>query len=337
MREPPALSEASILTTLHNYYGITATDLRFLPLGYDVDAGSYRVEHKEGKALFLKVRRGASGVTTHAFVRAVHDWGVPAVALILSQNGNWSVPVEEFLITLYPYIEGRSGIEVGLSPEQWRAFGAAVRRLHDFPFQPDGFPLPYETYLPQARGVQAVRSFLMSPPDPDPADQIGTDLAVFWESERNTIAELLRRAQEYGERMLQQHPHVAPCHGDLHVGNILVDTAGDIHLVDWDQPIMAPRERDLMFICGGGIWEGAVPPEGESAFFAGYGEITPDPVALAYYRCDWAVQDIGLFAEQVFHLPNQSAAARSEAADLFRGLFGPGGLVGRALNSYVDL
>ena len=45
------------------------------------------------------------------------------------------------------------------------------------------------------------------------------------------------------------------CHKDIHGGNILIRTDGQppvLYILDWDDPILAPKERDLMFI-GGGI------------------------------------------------------------------------------------
>lgn len=31
-------------------------------------------------------------------------------------------------------------------------------------------------------------------------------------------------------------------------GNVLISKNGSIYIVDWDQPVMAPKELDLMFI-----------------------------------------------------------------------------------------
>jgi thiamine kinase-like enzyme len=41
------------------------------------------------------------------------------------------------------------------------------------------------------------------------------------------------------------------CHSDIHAANLLISN-GDFFIVDWDTLIMAPKERELMFI-GAGI------------------------------------------------------------------------------------
>ena len=83
------------------------------------------------------------------------------------------------------------------------------------------------------------------------------------------------------------------------MGNVLATTDGAIYLVDWDNPILAPKERDLMFV-GGGLGGGGHTPEEEVAlFYQGYGQTSIDSVALAYYRFERIVQDIAAYCEQL--------------------------------------
>ena len=59
-------------------------------------------------------------------------------------------------------------------------------------------------------------------------------------------------------------PDFIVCHFDIHAGNILIDDDGSLYIVDWDDPILAPKERDLMYI-GGGLLGGWYTPGGRSA------------------------------------------------------------------------
>src|SRR5215216_7511990 len=92
---------------------------------------------------------------------------------------------------------------------------------------------------------------------------------------------------------------MAVCHSDLHAGNVLVGADDQLAIVDWDERILAPKERDLMFIAGGvgGIWN---TDQKTRWFYHGYGQTAIDLLALCYYRYERIVVDIAERAEQIF-------------------------------------
>jgi spectinomycin phosphotransferase len=122
------------------------------------------------------------------------------------------------------------------------------------------------------------------------------------------------------------------CHADLHTWNVLLDTAQQLWLVDWDETILAPKERDLMFIVGG-IGRGLVNPHETACFLQGYGSTLINPLALAYYRYAWAVQDMIEYGEQVFLLPDLGQQSRRAALHGFTSMFEPGNIVDIAFAS----
>ena len=63
----------------------------------------------------------------------------------------------------------------------------------------------------------------------------------------------------------------------------------------------------------------------EDQFFAGYGSTEFDPEALAYYRYERRVEDLGESAERVFRDPHLSEQARERQAAATVGLFAAGG------------
>ena len=76
------------------------------------------------------------------------------------------------------------------------------------------------------------------------------------------------------------------------------DVRGRLHLLDLDTLLLAPRERDLMFIGAGvaGHWRDA---QEAIWFYEGYGPQQPDAQALAYYRCERIVADVVDYCEQL--------------------------------------
>ena len=115
------------------------------------------------------------------------------------------------------------------------------------------------------------------------------------------------------------------CHSDIHGGNVLIDESGSIFIVDWDDPIMAPKERDLMFIGGGvaNVWNN---PREEEFFYKGYGKTAIDRLILAYYRHERIVEDIAEYGQALL-LTTAGREDRLEMYKQFIGMFEPNGVV----------
>jgi spectinomycin phosphotransferase len=158
------------------------------------------------------------------------------------------------------------------------------------------------------------------------------ELAVFWRARQEKIDTLVERADALGSRLRQASLPFVLCHADLHTWNVLLDTAGQMWIVDWDETVLAPKERDLMFVVGG-IGRDLVSPHETACFFEGYGDTSLDPLALTYYRYAWAVQDMAAYGERVFLLPDLGEESRRDAVHDFVNLFEPGNIVDIALES----
>jgi hypothetical protein len=112
---------------------------------------------------------------------------------------------------------------------------------------------------------------------------------------------------------------------DIHAGNLLIDANGSLYIVDWDHPILAPKERDLMFV-GGGIGSIWYRPQEEVLFYEGYGRTEINNIALAYYRFERIVQDIAEWGEQLL-LTGEGGKDRARALQGFVRWFSPNDVV----------
>ena len=151
------------------------------------------------------------------------------------------------------------------------------------------------------------------------------------------MSTLLEQADSLGRELRTRHTPGVVCHGDPHLGNVLIGGDDRVWLIDWDDAVLAPRERDLMFVIGGVLAFAPVSPEEQSWFFDGYGAADLDPARLAYYRCTRALEDLAYPAAQVVDVHRCTEAERADALSIVRGVLSPTGLVSLALSSVRDL
>jgi spectinomycin phosphotransferase len=162
----------------------------------------------------------------------------------------------------------------------------------------------------------------------------GPALAAFWLENYETISVILERAESLSKTIQETDLEFVLRHADIHYANLLLSDDDKIHIVDWDEILLAPKERDLPFIIGS-IFNDTSDGNWEQLFFKGYGETEVDPLALAYYRYDWCVEDIGEFAEDVFSRGNLGKETKANSIRWFKSLFAKGSSIETALNTEI--
>jgi spectinomycin phosphotransferase len=337
MLERPDLSDKAIRRYLQANYGIDAASITFLPIGYDSTASVFRVDAVDGQRFFLKAKTGLVTASPLIVPHFLRQSGVDAVvAPLATRMGALWAPLDDgFTAILYPFVEGRMGMDGGLSPVQWINLGRTLRRIHNSALSPQlAAEMRRERFVP-LKGVLAW-SLHEEVAKTDYADPIRADLAGFWRERRAEIETILRRTELLGRMAEIRQPQNVLCHADIHIFNVLVDPAGDLHIVDWDETILAPKERDLMFLVEGTQSEGTGLHPNEAAFRQGYGPVEVDPVILAFYRYEWVVQEIAEFGQQVLRSKDGGEITRLDGLRHFRALFDPGDVVEKAYRSDVS-
>lgn len=332
MLEPPDLSNDAIIAAVRTHYGIPVAALTFLPIGHDSSAWVYRAQAADGAAYFLKVRTGTVNVAGLVVPRYLHDRGVAeVVAPLMTTARAVSVGLGAFTLAVYPFVVGTTGMAGGMTEQQWTTYGAVLRQVHAMPLVPElTRHMHRETFAPAwSDMVRRLDAHVATDTNMGP---VACELAAFWRARQAEILALVERAEALGRRLRATVPPLVLCHADVHTGNVLVDTAGQLRIVDWDETVLAPKERDLTFVVGG-IRDDLVGPREEAWFFRGYGPATVDPLALAYYRYAWAVGDVGAYGEQAFLMPGLGVTTRRAAVRGLTSLFQPGQIVALAYAS----
>jgi spectinomycin phosphotransferase len=332
MLEKPDLQDEKIVTCIQDEYELPVIQVAFLPLGADLNTAVYRVVADDETAYFVKLRRGVFDEIAVALPKFLGDQGiVQIIAPRATKTGQLWASLDAFKLIFYPFVEGHNGYEVDLSDRHWGELGTALKRIHTAVVPPALIRrIQQETYSP--RGREIVKRFLERIEEDVFDDPVAIKLAAFLKAKRDEILDLVGRAERLALVLQARSPEFVLCHSDIHAGNILIDVSGALYIVDWDNPILAPKERDLMFIGGGQFGAGHTAQEEETLFYQGYGQTQIDPIALAYYRYERIIQDVAVYCEQIF-LTNGGGKDREQSFQYLTSTFQPNNTIEIAYKS----
>jgi spectinomycin phosphotransferase len=321
MLEKPDIPDELIISRLQQEYDLAVTELTFLPLGVDENTAVYRVLTKTGAAYFLKLRKNFDEIIVRVPL-LLQEQGIQAILVpFAARSGQRWADFDDYKILLYPFIAGKDSFGVELSDRHKRIFGAALKSIHttQVPAELKGL-IPKENYSPHWR--ELLKSFQTQVENNTFTEPTAAELAGFMRSRRDEIRRLLERTEELADGSRAKSREFVLCHTDVHGANILLSESGELYIVDWDNPLLAPKERDLMFIGSGvdGLWKSK---REEAIFYQAYGETEIDLTTLAYYRYARIIEDLAVICQQLF-LTDAGGADREQAYQYFTSNFAAG-------------
>lgn len=307
-----------ILESLSTHWGLKINNLTPLNLGADIHASTYNADN----TYFIKLKQGSNLSAT--LLDLMHQNNLQHIISPINTNeGKPFLSINSLTITVYPFIEGQNAFSQNLTDEQWITLGKTLRKVHELKV-PEHL-IKKETYSPKFRHF--VRSFNL---DAVPLkDEWALKLQSFMKTNKETIDRLVNTAELLSQNLPQAENVL--CHSDIHGGNVLIDSKGSLYIIDWDDPILAPKERDLMFIGGGvaNIWN---KPREIELFYQGYGKTKIDPMLLAYYRYERIIEDIAEYIQEL--IIKTTGDQRQQMYGHFIDMFKPEGVVDIAFKTY---
>jgi spectinomycin phosphotransferase len=251
MLSKPDIKDKVIASCLHNEYGLSAKEIVFLPIGADVNTAVYRILTREEGVYFLKLRGGQFSQASVEAPKYLSNQGIQQViAPLTTRTGCLSAKLDTFNVILYPFIKGLNGFQRSLTELQWVEFGAALKRFHSSEFPPRITSMIHrEEFAPVYR--DSVKRFLNLVLETSFREPVAVEMAAFLKTRIEEIFALVNRTAELALILREQSLHFVICHGDIHAWNLLISDKNAIYIVDWDTLVIAPKERDLMFIGGG--------------------------------------------------------------------------------------
>ncbi|HAT1909247.1 TPA: phosphotransferase, partial [Legionella pneumophila] len=265
------IPDQQLIELLKVYYGIDIHAVQLIVGGADMNAFGYKAD-SESNSYFVKLKYGHHDEINLSIIRLLHDSGIKEIIFpIYTRDAKLFQQIDHFKIIVYPFIDAPNGFTQNLTEKQWQQLGKVLRQIHETSV-PAAIQqrLRKETYSPKWREI--VRSFYSKIGFDDSDDQITADFKSFFNQNIDSIHRLVDSSEELYKKIQPDLDKYVLCHSDVHAGNVLVVNEESIYIIDWDEPMLAPKERDLMFI-GGGIGNVWNKHHENNYFYEGYGKI----------------------------------------------------------------
>jgi spectinomycin phosphotransferase len=328
MREQPMIPEEHLRACLQVQYDLSPVTLEFLPRGHDYNAGVYQVVSEQGTAYLLKVTARPLYEPACLVPRYLYEQGITSVvAPVPTRSGALWTKLTDWTVIVYPWIAGDSSL-TGMTNEQWMEVGRIFQRIHQVRLQPERFPsLRKETFDPIAY-AQWVHTFetqyLHSQHGGSDSERA---VCASWVAHQSTIHTAVTTLEKLAEMIRAcSFPHVI-CHADLHARNLIRDRAGQVFVIDWDEVMLAPKERDFIFIRE---------PQA-NAFWEGYGVIEIDWTLLSYYLWERVIQDVIEDTQNVCFKDDLAEETKADIAQSFQASLEGGNNIAAAYQASAHL
>ena len=306
MREQPDIPEEHLRACLQEQYDIIPATLEFLPRGLDYDSWVYRVMSEQGTSYLLKARSGSLYESSCLVPGYLRDQGIaPVVAPLPTKNNALWTRAEAWTVIVYPFIEGDTSL-TGMTDEQWQETGAIFKRIHEVAVPAEGFESVRKEAFDPAEYARWIRAFETHHMHSEGGSVSQRALRSSWVAHQPTIHTAVRYLEKLAGVLQRRSGPYAICHADLHPANLIRDHAGHVFVIDWNDVMLAPKERDFIFI-----------RETQDAFWEGYGQTEIDWIALTYYRWERTVQDLIEDTRNVLFKDDLGEAIRADAARRF--------------------
>jgi spectinomycin phosphotransferase len=303
----------SIGDLLAREYGISPVAIKGAPRGFVAE--THTVQSPDGRRFLVKLIPRSSrlaGMTRGLSVlEELHALGIDTVSHpVRARDGRLTAEIDGRILIVFDFIEGRAGT------------------ASDWQFSPSSFDYDFDQYVALlARIHQATPRIQSAIPREDfrlpwaaeferllervhrerPSTTVQADLRRLVQRHRDqmtadwsvllTLAQACRQSGRVSNPPL---PSLVITHGDALGDNVIVGSDGRLYLIDWDEVMLGPPERDTWFYLND-----AAPAE---AFLQRYRkafpDYHPDPVRHRFYLFRRFFEDLLGYVQHIVESPS---------------------------------
>lgn len=242
----PNINKDNLIRILSENYDIEIVQLTFIPKG-EVSWG-YIVQSKNEDKYFLKIHK-AKNLTPQRFnlLNNLHTKAkINNIAYpIPTKTNQLEIMIDGYQSVLFNFIDGKSVHEQGLNDEQYEQLGELLAQIHQSPKIIEEYSFKETFDIPQKDEFIRVMASVKN--KPNYKDSVRQQAQKLFFDFKEKIYKELQVLQVLSKSLKQADIKYVLCHGEPSPGNIMITSGNQVFLIDWDEPIMAPKEKDLLF------------------------------------------------------------------------------------------
>ena len=226
-----------IRTILFNDYGLVESILSDAPQGFVAD--TCYAQSGEQK-FFVKILKSSDNLEAGLPIllelknRGINNINFP----VPTKTGRLSVAFEERVLVLFNFVEGDWTFSYN-----FEKYADLIARLHAITNQVKKEVKKYNYDLPF---LVALKESLNKISDLDCVNETEKNLKQIIVDNKDEFVEVIKRMQALSDKMKNKQVKLFITHGDA-PSNIIKDKNGEVYLIDWDDLLLAPAERDTWF------------------------------------------------------------------------------------------
>ncbi len=253
MKVDNTFNKTELLQLLSTAYDLPLQSITFFPEGED--SYGYTVLSETGKKYFAKASTSVPNSCLRVASLLRYQCNISGVVAPLeTQEGTLSVPWQDFRVSLFPFIEGKSRWDLwkvgkDFTDPELSETGALLATIHGCPdtIAPNDLtaakydlPLRHELHTVLAASEKKI----------PPQNQYQKQLLEGLTQHKSEILQTLERYDSLGRSADTLQTPFVITHGDPTPGNLILDAENRLHLIDWDGVCLGPPEKDLVSFTG---------------------------------------------------------------------------------------
>ena len=252
MKVDNTFDKTELMESLSTAYGLPLQSITFFPEGED--SYGYVVAAETGEKYFAKASISVPNSRLQIASCLRNECDISGIVAPLgTQNGALSVPWQNFQVSLFPFIEGKSRWDLwkvgkDFADTELSQTAALLATIHGCTDAVASNDLTVATYnLP---GRHELHTVLEAPEQIPPQNQYQKQLLDAIAQHRSEILQTLERYDSLGRSASALQTPFVITHGDPTPGNLIIDAENRLHIIDWDGVCLGPPEKDLVSFTG---------------------------------------------------------------------------------------